>query len=65
MLIVSLTAGAGMLILAQGMMFPNAFPISFAAALSGTATELFSPSEYDTVTVPAVIAGALLLLTSL
>ncbi len=32
-----------------------------AAALFGTATELFSPSEWDTVTVPTVIAAVLLL----
>ena len=36
-----------------------------AIALPGTAAELFSPSEYDTVTVPAVIAAALLLLIRL
>jgi len=40
----------------------QALPISLAAAFLGTATELFSPSEYDTITVPAVIAAALLLL---
>ena len=30
-------------------------------ALLGTATELYSPSEYDTITVPAVIAAVLLM----
>jgi dolichol kinase len=65
MLIVSLMAGTGMLTLAQGMSVLHALPISFLAALLGTATELFSPSEYDTVTVPTVIAAALLLLNHL
>ncbi len=65
MLIVSLTAGTCMLTLAQGMALSIAFPIAFAAALLGTAAELFSPGEYDTATVPAVIAAALLFLTAL
>ena len=34
----------------------------FTAALAGTLTELLTPSEYDTVTVPAVILAVLLLL---
>lgn len=41
-------------------------PISALTALTasffGTATELFSQSEWDTVTVPTVIAAVLLLL---
>ncbi len=65
MLIVSLLAGTGMLTLAQGMILPKAFLISFAAALVGTATELFTSSEYDTVTVPTAIAAVLLFLTGL
>ena len=65
MLAVSLMTGAGILTLSQGMVLPRAFSISFAAALLGTATELFSSSEYDTVTVPTVIAAALLLLIHL
>lgn len=65
MLCVSLLAGAGMLTLAQGMPVSRAIPISLIAALLGTATELLSPSEYDTVTVPTVIAAALLLLIRL
>ena len=65
MFIVSLTAGAGMLTLAQGLALPRALPMSFAAALLGTATELFSPSENDTVTVPTAVAAALLLLIHL
>ena len=31
-------------------------------ALIGTTTELFSPSEYDTVTVPVMVSAVLLLL---
>ena len=65
MLAVSLLAGTGMLTLAHGMPVSYAFPTAFASALLGTATELFSPGEYDTVTVPAVIAAALLFLTNL
>ena len=65
MLAVSFLAGTGMLALAQGIAFPHVLLISLASALLGTATELFSPSEYDTVTVPTVIAAALLLLTRL
>ena len=33
----------------------------FSGAAAGAATELFSPSEWDTVTVPAVILAVLLL----
>lgn len=33
----------------------------FSGAIAGAATELFSPSEWDTVTVPAVILAVLLL----
>ena len=62
MLAVSLLAGVGMLTLTQNLSVPHAILLSAAAAVPGTATELFSPSEYDTVTVPAVIAAALLLL---
>ena len=35
---------------------------AFVGGLLGTETELFSPSEYDTVTVPTVILAALLVL---
>ncbi len=65
MLAVSWLAGTGMLTLAQGLPFPHALLLSAAAALLGTATELFSPSEYDTITVPMVIAATLLLLIRL
>ncbi len=62
MLAVSMLAGAGVLTLTQNMAFLRALLLSAAAALPGTVTELVSPSEYDTVTVPVVIAGVLLLL---
>ncbi len=65
MLVVSLLGGTGMLTLAQGIPVQHALLLSTAAALLGTATELFSPSEYDTVTVPTVIAAVLLLLIRL
>ena len=62
MLAVSMLSGAGVLALTQNMAFARALLLSAAAALPGTVTELVSPSEYDTVTVPVVIAGVLLLL---
>ncbi len=62
MLAVSTLAGTGVLTLAQNLAVMHALLLSAAAAMLGTVTELFSPSEYDTVTVPAVIAAALLLL---
>ncbi len=62
MLVVSFLCGLCMLVLSQPMPIPKAAAIALIAALLGTVTELFSPSEYDTVTVPTVIAAALLLL---
>ena len=52
-LVVSLTKGAGL---------PHALLLSGAGALIGAATELFDPSEYDTVTVPVMILTTLLVL---
>ena len=60
MLLVSFLSGLGILLLIREMLLADAALCAFAGALAGTATELFSPSEYDTVTVPAVIAGILL-----
>ena len=37
--------------------------LSGIGALAGTAAELFTPGEYDTVTVPAAIPAVLLLLS--
>ena len=62
MLIVSFLAGVIILSLTQEMSFPQVLLSAFAGALFGTAAELFSPSEYDTVTVPVVIAAVLLII---
>ncbi len=56
MFLVSFLGGLGMLLLAQGMALPSAAVFALPGALMGTATELVSPSEYDTVTVPVVIS---------
>jgi len=55
-------SGSGMLLLAERLPPARAVPAALIGALPGTATELFSPSEYDTVTVPAVIAAVLVVL---
>lgn len=65
MLIVSFTAGLLVLLFVQKMSFSRALLSAGIGALLGTATELVSPSEYDTVTVPVVIAAVLLILVSL
>ena len=62
MLAVSFISGMIVLAAVRNMPLPRAVLSASAGALLGTATELFSPSEYDTVTVPAVIAAVLLLL---
>ena len=62
MLAVCFAVGTGMLLLVQRVAPARALMSAGAAALLGTATELFSPSEYDTVTVPVAIAAALLLI---
>ena len=64
MLAVSLVAGLAMLTLAQGIDMPGALLLAGVAALVGTAAELFSPGEYDTVTVPVAITATLLLMQS-
>lgn len=65
MLVVSFACGLVMLLLVQKATFSQAVVSAFVAALLGTATELVSASEYDTVTVPAVIAAVLLTLCPL
>ena len=60
MLLVSALCGLGMLLFAQKMPLPKALPAAVTGAVFGTAAELFTPGEYDTVTVPAVIAAVLL-----
>ncbi len=62
MLLVSFLAGLAILLYSQKSDLPVAFAAAAAGALLGTITELITPSEYDTVTVPAVIAAVLLLL---
>ena len=62
MLIVSFAVGVSVLLLSQHTGWLNVLLSAGVGALIGTATELFSPSEYDTVTVPVVIVAALLLL---
>ena len=61
MLAVSFVGGLCLLLLVQRIPLPKALLASCVGALLGTVTELFSPGEYDTVTVPVVIAAALLL----
>ena len=63
MLVVSFISGMIILHMVQGMPVPRAFLSAGIGALLGTATELFSPSEYDTVTVPAVITAVLLMIS--
>ena len=62
MLAVSFISGMTVLSVAQKTTIPLAVLSAGLGALLGTVTELFSLSEYDTVTVPAVIAAVLLLL---
>ena len=62
MLVVSFLSGFLVLLLAQKLSVPKALPSAFTGALFGTAAELFSPGEYDTVTVPFVIMAVLLIL---
>lgn len=62
MLIVAFLCGFSVLLLAQKLSVPKALLSAFAGALSGTAAELFSPGEYDTVTVPIAILAVLLLI---
>ena len=63
MLAVSFICGIVMLVFAQGTGIPKAMVFALVAALAGTATELFTPSEYDTVTVPIVIEAVLIVLS--
>ena len=60
MLLVSFMSGLGVL-LTRGMTLPHTLFAAGIAAFVGSATELVSKSEHDTVTVPVMIAAALLL----
>ena len=62
MLLVSFAVGLAVLTLSQACGWPHALLAAGAGALIGTATELFTPSEYDTVTVPLAILAVLLML---
>lgn len=64
MFAVSFTCGLCLLFFGHGMPLVFASSISAFAAFSGAATELFTPSEYDTFTVPIVIAAVLLVLSA-
>lgn len=56
MLIVSFVSGFLIFIMANSISVMASVLISIICAVVGTVVELFTPSEYDTVTVPAVIA---------
>ena len=62
MLAVAFVSGFCVLCFGSGMPVPYSLFVALTASLLGTATELFSPSEWDTVTVPTVTAAVLLLL---
>ena len=61
MFLVSFIWGLAVFLLYCHFPFSTAFFPAFAGAAVGAVTELFSPSEYDTVTVPSVILAVLLL----
>ncbi len=56
MLIVSFISGIIVLLNASSISFTTSIFITVICAAAGTIVELFTPSEYDTVTVPAAIA---------
>ena len=62
MFLSSTACGLIMLIAVRGIPLQAALPPVIAGAALGTATELASPSKYDTITVPAVIMATLLAL---
>ncbi len=62
MLIVSFLVGFALLRLYGGLPMDRAVFASLVGAVFGTAVELFSPSEWDTVTVPVVILIILILI---
>ena len=61
MFFVAFLCGLSVLLLTQKLSVLKALLSAFAGALSGTAAELFSPGEYDTVTVPIAILAVLLI----
>ena len=62
MLLVSFVCGLAVFLLYCNFPIGKAFLPIFAGAVIGSAAELFSPSEYDTVTVPVAILAVLLLI---
>ena len=62
MLVICLISGFCVLFFGHGMMVHAALSSAAIGAILGTAAELFTPSEYDTVTVPTVIAAALIIM---
>ena len=62
MAVTSFACGLGMLLVLQGLSLPRAILCSGVGAVVGAATELFTASKYDTVTVPVAIVLVLLLL---
>ena len=65
MFLSSLTCGILMMLFFGNYRLSSALLTGVPAALAGALTELFSPSEYDTVTVPVMILIVLLLLQKL
>ena len=62
MLLTAFVVGLFILKQSQSSSMPYAILMAGIGALAGTATELFSPSEWDTFTVPAMITTVLLFL---
>ena len=60
MLAVCLISGFCVLYFGQKMTLLSALVSAIIGAIFGAATELFTPREYDTITVPTVIAAVLL-----
>ena len=56
----SFAIGFVVLLLLKACDWAHAFLVAGVGAIVGTLTELFSPSEYDTITVPVLILGSLL-----
>ncbi|MDE6745574.1 MAG: TSUP family transporter [Oscillospiraceae bacterium] len=64
MFLVSLICGLAVFLLYCHFPFRESLAPILVGAVIGSATELFSPSEYDTVTVPVAVLAVLLLLSA-
>ncbi len=62
MLVTSLLSGFFVLFSGRSMPLGPAILSAAISALFGTVTELFTPSEYDTITVPTVTAAVLIIM---